>query len=150
MSRLLVVISILSVVFLGCGSDSNGPAGSGGDGGSAGTGGVAGDACLDDLTVLGSIGTGEDIASLVTDRCVLGDRNCVFTEVVPCIAECLEEEVGLPQDCGACIGLITECILQECISDCTDPESPDCAVCIEAAGAECNPLFEPCAGFPVQ
>ena len=110
-----------------------------------GTGGLAGTACLDDIGILGDI---EDINALVTEQCVIG-RGCFFMEVAPCVAECLEEEVGLPQDCGLCVGLVTECILDACISDCTDPESPACDECVAAVSDECNEVFEPCAGFPV-
>jgi len=124
-------------------------AGAGGMAGAAGmggAGGLGGDACLDDLGVLGGI---EDIEALVTDQCLLSSRGCALMEVARCVAECLEEEVALPQDCGLCIGLVTECILQECISDCTNPMSTECGSCIAAVSDQCNEVFEPCAGFPV-
>lgn len=92
--------------------------------------------------------TTEDLNTLVVEQCVLG-RNCAFVEVAPCVAECLEEEVGLPQDCGLCVGLVTECILRACLADCTDPESTACDECVAAVSDECNEVYEPCAGFPV-
>ena len=130
-----------------CGDDSNaegGTAGSGGAAGDGGSGGLAGDACLDDLGVLGEI---EDIETFVTEMCVFGSSNCLFENVPMCVAGCLEAETGLRQDCGLCIGLVTECIIRACTSDCTDPESDDCAACTAAAGADCDPVFEACAGF---
>lgn len=153
--RSLVCIAGLSIALVGCGesstgiggsADASGTSGIGGADGTGGAGGLAGDACLDDLGVLGGI---EDIEALVTDQCLLSSRGCVLMDVAPCVAECLEEEVALPQDCGLCIGLVTECILQDCIGDCTNPMSPQCNICIVAVTAQCNEVFEPCAGFPV-
>ena len=157
MVRSLVYIACLSTALVGCGDSSGGMAGTGGSagtsgmggmagvGGAGGMGGLAGDACLDDLDILADI---EDLNTLVVEQCVLG-RNCAFMEVAPCVAECLEEEVGLPQDCGLCVGLVTECILRACLTDCTDPESTACDECVAAVTDECNEVYEPCAGFPV-
>lgn len=71
-----------------------------------------------------------------------------MVDIAQCVAECLEEEAGLPQDCGFCVGLATECIVVECFTDCIDPESPACDDCVLAAGPECNEVFATCAGFP--
>lgn len=157
MTRSLIWVPILSVALIACGDDSTNVAGAGGSAGNGGTsgaagaagmggsGGLAGDACLDDLGVLGAI---EDINALVTDQCLLGTRGCAVMEVPPCIAQCLEEEVALPQDCGFCVGLVTECILEECIGDCLNPDSPECDSCVAAVSDQCSEAFEPCAGFP--
>ena len=154
MFRSLVYVASLSIALVGCGDSSGGMAGGGGmsgAGGAAGmaggggTGGLAGDACLDDLAILAGI---DDLNALVAEQCVLG-QNCAFMEVAPCVAECLEEEIGLPQDCGLCIGLVTECILRACLSDCVDPEATACDECVAAVSDGCNEVFEPCAGFPV-
>jgi hypothetical protein len=148
----LICILGLSILLVGCGGDSTGMADTGGTsgmGGTAGMGGgsdLSGDACLDDLGVLGDI---DDITALVTDQCLLGNRGCAVMDVPPCTAQCLEEEVALPQDCGFCIGLVTECILGECIGDCLNPDSTECSSCIAAVSDQCNEVFEPCGGFPV-
>ncbi len=154
MFRSLVYVAALSVALVGCGDSSGGMAGAGGSagtggasgmGGTGGMGGLAGDACFDDVEILVGI---EDLITLVTEECVIGS-GCAVMEVAPCVAECLEEEVGLPQDCGLCIGLVTKCILDACISNCTDPESTACGDCVAAVSNECNEVFEPCAGFAV-
>ncbi len=159
MRRFLILIGLSSALALGCSSSSGG--GGAGAGGSAGAGGVggaaggagaggvggAGDACLDDLDILLEIG---DVPAFIGDTCVLGEYGCALMEVAPCVAECLEMETGLPQDCGLCAGLVTDCVLVDCIPSCTaDPDDPTCVECIEAQGEACNPLFEACAGFAV-
>lgn len=108
--------------------------------------GFAGDACLDDLGVLNEI---EDINGFITNTCILGSFNCLLGDIAPCVAGCLEDELGLPQDCGICVGRATECILSLCIGDCTNPDSAECSACIDGAGPECDPSFEACAGFPI-
>ncbi len=149
MFRTSLCVASLSIVLIACGdsaTDTPGTGGSAGAGGASGAGGTGlmGDACLDDLGILAGI---EDIAALVTQQCLLGTRACAVMEVPQCVAECLEEEVGLPQDCGVCVGLVTNCILRDCIGDCTNPESPACDTCVAEATPACNEVFEPCGGF---
>ena len=161
MFRSLAFLFAFSIALVGCGDDSNGGGGSGGTGatagssgmgggaggaaGEGGTGAMTGDACIDDLAVLGEI---DDIQELITTQCILGPANCLLGDVPTCVAECLEAEADVPQDCGLCVGIVTECILADCALDCTNPNAPSCTSCVEAAGADCDPLFEDCAGFP--
>lgn len=156
MLRSFVYVITLSIVLVGCGDGSRGTAGTGGSGGTGGaggtggtsgtggSGGLAGDACLDDIGILGEI---QDLTGLVKDQCLLGVRGCAVMDVPSCVAQCLEEEVELPQECGLCVGLVTECILEMCISDCTNPDSTECDGCVARVREQCDDLFEPCSGF---
>lgn len=156
MFRSFVYVVGLSIALVGCGDGSGGSGGSGasagtggaggasGMGGTGGSGGLPGDACLDDIGILAEI---EDIPEFVTEQCLLGSRGCALMQVPSCVAECLDEEIGLPQDCGLCIGLVTECILEMCITDCTAPDSMACSDCVADVSEQCNEVFEPCAGF---
>jgi hypothetical protein len=69
---------------------------------------------------------------------------CLLSELVStCITRCVEDEVGLSEECARCYGDNSACAMEHCINDCLDGDSPACADCRDL---HCTPAFEACTG----
>jgi len=60
------------------------------------------------------------------------------------ITACIEKK-GFSAPCSGCVGTYGSCVLDQCLSDCSDPTSPDCKSCYTT---KCMPSFLTCTGFP--
>ncbi len=60
-------------------------------------------------------------------------------------AECLSEEVGIPESCGDCYGDFSKCWEKTCEDTCSLGDQEACESCVN--NADCQENFESCAGF---
>merc|ERR1719273_1091736 len=60
------------------------------------------------------------------------------------IAACIEKD-GFSAPCSACVGTYGKCVIDDCLSDCSDPTSSACKTCYTT---KCMPAFISCTGFP--
>ncbi|MFH1809462.1 MAG: hypothetical protein ABIJ09_12005 [Pseudomonadota bacterium] len=69
---------------------------------------------------------------------------CLLNELMStCVTRCVQDEVGLTEECARCYGDNTECVLHNCINDCVDGNSPACTTCRDQY---CTAAFEACSG----
>jgi hypothetical protein len=62
--------------------------------------------------------------------------------------ECIIQETGLSDDCGACFGASAACVVKNCLTQCIGgASSPGCVSCREQ---NCDPAFIDCAGVVPQ
>lgn len=123
-------VILVSLLGLGCGGSSGG-------GGNSIT---SGDACDDDLVPLA-----EMTDTIFDDSTTCGIQCIADEDPAACSGECVVEETGISESCGVCFGNLIDCILDECISMCLDPNSAECTTCIGDSG--CDPAFVACTGF---
>jgi hypothetical protein len=77
----------------------------------------------------------------ITGEC---SRSCfTATAFAECVAQCVNEQVGLSEACSACYGQTAECGKNNCLMDCMGGESPECEACLDT---NCHPSFVECAG----
>merc|ERR1719203_2451627 len=60
------------------------------------------------------------------------------------IAACIEKK-GFTAGCSACVGTYGMCVIDECLSECSDPTASACKTCYST---KCEPAFDACTGFP--
>merc|ERR1712038_2222197 len=60
------------------------------------------------------------------------------------IAACIEKD-GFSAPCAGCVGTYGQCVIDKCLSDCSDPTSSACKTCYTT---KCMPAFLACTGFP--
>jgi hypothetical protein len=76
-------------------------------------------------------------------QCFLG--SCASSPT-GCIASCLALNTSLGLECAACYEDGVECILANCLGQCTgSPTEPNCVSCQEQY---CNAAFTACSGWP--
>ncbi len=147
-----------ALAFAGCGDGNEAAGGQGGAGGDAGSGGSASggsggggtggsplvDACLGELGLLAELA---DTIIDTTTECTVGGAGCLLApSLTQCVADCVEAETGISNDCASCFGLVSNCIVSSCGLQCSgDAEAPQCTACQETA--MCDQVFEDCAGF---
>lgn len=63
-----------------------------------------------------------------------------------CVSDCIVAEAGISGGCADCFGALSDCTVTNCFSACsTNPDSPECLACLEAAG--CTSAFVTCSGL---
>merc|ERR550539_41311 len=60
------------------------------------------------------------------------------------IAACIEKD-GFSAPCAGCVGTYGQCVIDDCLSECSDPTSSTCKTCYTT---KCMPAFLSCTGFP--
>jgi len=60
------------------------------------------------------------------------------------IASCIEAD-GFSAPCAGCVGTYGACVIDNCLSQCSDPTSSACTTCYNT---KCMPAFTACTGFP--
>ena len=68
--------------------------------------------------------------------------NCVGEEA--CSKNCVVEDMGVSEGCGACFAGTISCTMKNCLLKCMDSERSGCLTCQEA---NCFGPFEVCAGL---
>lgn len=123
---MLILGLSFTVAAIGCGDDETT--------GTGGTGGTPG-ACTNssDETII--CDEGFAAAAEACGRNNLGDAQA--------IAMCVEDDIGLSTECASCFGETTQCTIDNCLAECVDPLSDECATC---RATNCDPAFEACAG----
>lgn len=77
----------------------------------------------------------------ITGEC---SRNCfTATAFVTCVAQCVNEQTGLSDNCSNCYGQTAECGKTNCLMACMGGASPECETCLDE---NCHPAFVECAG----
>lgn len=103
-------------------------------------------ACNNDADIMeltNNIETIEDAAGACGQQCAFDQ------DTRTCAAMCIEmaEGVNLSSGCSDCFGATTECIVDNCLTQCfAGADSPQCVQCREDM---CDPVFEMCAGFMI-
>jgi len=82
----------------------------------------------------------DDVAATCGTGCI-ADPN-----PVECTSTCLQEDIGLSEECADCFGGIVFCTIDHCLTQCMlDPEGDPCRTCLADAG--CIDDFQTCSGI---
>ena len=104
-----------------------------------GTGGTGACTNATDQAILNQI----DAQTMATE-CGLG---CIGDlNASACATTCLQAQSDLSSGCAGCFGKLVGCIIDNCLTNCINPEDPECTSC---TASNCGSSFESCSGIPL-
>jgi hypothetical protein len=93
---------------------------------------------------LAALAAAADTLPQTVEDCTVG---CLgHRPIGACVTRCLVDEAALSGACASCFGEEVGCVVNQCLRECVDPASQDCADC---RTAKCEPRFETCSGVQV-
>jgi hypothetical protein len=63
-----------------------------------------------------------------------------------CATTCLQAQSDLSAGCAGCFGKLVGCIIDNCLTNCINPEDPECTSC---TANFCGSAFQSCSGIPL-
>jgi hypothetical protein len=63
-----------------------------------------------------------------------------------CATTCLQAQSDLSSGCAGCFGKLVGCIIDNCLTNCINPEDPECTSC---TASFCGSAFQSCSGIPL-
>lgn len=101
---------------------------------------------------------GEGACTNATDQAILNqiDAQTMATEcglgcigdlnASACATTCLQAQSDLSSGCAGCFGKLVGCIIDNCLTNCINPEDPECTSC---TASFCGSAFQSCSGIPL-